>query len=509
MSKCTRRQFLEDSVLAAAMAAAFPASGLLAADSKLELPKKNPGDLLQVAVVGAGDRGGVHIDEFILNPDTEIAYIIDADEKVGRQRAEAVGKKQGRVPKVAQDMRVAFDDKSVHIVGVATPNHWHSLAAIWAMQAGKDVYVEKPVSHNVSEGRRMVETARKLNRICQAGTQCRSMKGTIDAIEYVKSGKIGDVKLARGICYRARGSIGPKGKYAVPPQIDYNLWCGPSRMLPLTRMKFHYDWHWQREWGNGDMGNQGPHQMDIARWGLGLDRLPDTAIAFGGRLGYEDAGDVANTEVGIFESGGKTIVFEVRGLKTDRFRGALVGVVFYGSEGYVVTTEYTTAAAFDPSGKLVRKFQGGTINDSSIVVGFGPDGKTVLKSDNGRGHFGNFVDAVKARDHKLLRADILEGHLSCAHSHLANVSYYLGKPASAEEIRKTLGALKTNEDVTECLDRTFKHLAGNSVDLAKTPLRLGPMLKIDPTNETVLDNPEACALLTREYRAPFIVPKTV
>ena len=216
------------------------------------------------------------------------------------------------------------------------------------------------------------------------------------------------MKLARGLCYKRRGSIGPKGNYQVPAEVDYNLWCGPARMLPLTRQKFHYDWHWQREWGNGDMGNQGPHQMDIARWGLGVDRLADRVIAYGGRLGYEDAGDVANTEVGIFEFGDKTLVFEVRGLKTDPLRGAKVGVIFYGSEGYVVLTSYTGGAAFDPEGKLVTKFQGGG------------------------DHFGNFIDAVKARDHKLLHADILEGHLSCAHSHLANVSYYLGKPASVD-----------------------------------------------------------------------------
>ena len=218
MTRCTRRQFLEDSVLAAAVAAAFPAGGLIAAEAKPGTAPKKPGELLHVAIVGAGDRGRVHIDEFTSIPNTEIAYIVDADEKIGQQRAEAVAKRQGRTPKVAQDMREAFDDKSVDIVSTATPNHWHALAAIWAMQAGKDVYVEKPVSHNVSEGRRMVETARKHNRICQAGTQCRSMKGTIDAIEYVKAGKIGEVKLARGLCYKRRGSIGPKGNYQVPPR---------------------------------------------------------------------------------------------------------------------------------------------------------------------------------------------------------------------------------------------------------------------------------------------------
>jgi len=329
----------------------------------------------------------------------------------------------------------------------------------------------------------MVQTARKHGRICQAGTQCRSMKGTIDAVEYVRAGKIGQVRLARGLCYNLRKSIGPKGTYEVPPEVDYNLWCGPARMLPLTRPQFHYDWHWQREWGNGDMGNQGPHQMDIARWGLGLDRLADSAIAFGARVGYEDAGDTANTEVGIFEFGDKTIVFEVRGLPTDPLRDARVGVVFYGSEGYVVLTSYTGGAAFDREGKLVRKFQG-----------------------NGD-HFGNFIDAVKSRDHKVLRADILECHLSCAHSHLANVSYYLGKPAATDRIKKTLAGLKTNEDAVDCLERTTKHLAANGVDLAKTPLSLGPMLAIDPKSETVRDNPEACALLTRQCRAPFVVPK--
>jgi predicted dehydrogenase len=479
----TRRRFLEESAIAAA-AVMLPVGGLSANDNKEdEKPRKNPGELLHVAVVGVRSRGNEHIAEFLANPNTQITHIVDVDENVGQQRAEAIGKMQGLVPKFVRDLRTMLDDKSVDLVSIATPNHWHALAAIWAMQAGKDVYVEKPVSYNVSEGRRMVETARKYDRICQAGTQSRSMKGTRDAIEYIKEGKIGEVKLARGLCYKRRESIGPAGTFQVPSQVDYNLWCGPSRMLPLTRRNFHYDWHWQREWGNGDMGNQGPHQMDVARWGLGVDRLADSVITFGGRLGYEDAGDVANTEVALFEFGDKTLVFEVRGLVTDPLQGAKVGVIFYGTDGCVVMNSYTTGAAFDPNGKLVRKFEGGG------------------------DHFGNFVDAVKTRNHKLLQADILEGHLSCAHSHLANISYYLGKPASPDELNRVLGTLKTNEKVAECIERTLKHVTANGVDLSKTPVSLGPMLKIDSKNETILGNPDAGTFLTRECRAPFVIPK--
>ena len=487
MRTSSRRQFIEDSVLAAMVASALPASSLLAADKKKTLRKsgKKGDNPLQVAIVGAGGRGGEHIGQYIASPDTEIAYIVDVDEKIGQRRAQQIEQQQGRKPTVVRDIRKMLEDKSVSIVSIATPNHWHALAAIWAMQAGKDVYVEKPISHDVSEGRRVVQAAKKHDRICQVGTQCRSNKANIDAVAFLKAGKIGEVKLARGLCYKRRTSIGPKGQYQVPVEVDYDLWCGPAKMLPLTRPKFHYDWHWQREWGNGDMGNQGPHQMDVARWGLGIDRMADRVIAYGGRLGYEDAGDVANTEVGIFEFGDKTIAFEVRGLVTDPLRDAMVGVIFYGSKGSVVMTSYASGVAFDSNGKVIHRFHGGSDQD----------------------HFGNFIDAVRAHDPKRLHCPAIEGHLSHAHSHLANVSYYLGKPASVAEIKTALGALKTNEDALECFDRTMKHLAANNVDLVKTPLSLGPMLEMDVENETVLNNPAACELLSRECRAPYIIPK--
>jgi predicted dehydrogenase len=494
MSTCTRRRFLEESLLAATAAITLPGAAGLAAETALRPPKQRPGQRLSVAIVGVGGRGAEHINQFLSHPDTEIAYVVDTDEKIGQARVQRIAEKQGRKPKYVRDMREAFDDHSVDLVSTATPNHWHSLTAIWAMQAGKDVYVEKPVSHDLGEGRRIVETARRHQRVCQAGTQSRSMPGVIEAIQYVQAGKIGTVKLARGLCFKPRPSIGPKGHYPVPDSVDYNLWTGPAPMLPLTRPKLHYDWHWQRVYGNGDMGNQGPHQMDIARWGLGLDRLADSVITFGGRLGYEDAGDVANTEVGIFAFGDKTITFEVRGLKTAPVLGAHVGTIFYGTEGYVVVASFSGGTLLDPTGKSVR----------CGAAAFDPQGKLVRAFTGEGDHFGNFIEAAKARNPKLLHAEILEGHLSCAHSHLANVSYYLGKPASVAEIKATLAGLRTAENTADCLERTVRYLADAGVDLAKTPLSIGPLLQVDGKHETICGNPAAVALLSRPGRPPFV-----
>ncbi len=485
MARYTRRRFLEDSLLAAAAAAALPASSSFASEGK---QSSSPNEKLSVGVIGVRGQGGSHLRAFVERSDTEVTYVCDADEKVGQDRAEQVGKKQGRKPKFVQDMRRMFDDPSVDVVATATPNHWHALCSIWAMQAGKDVYVEKPVSHNVSEGRRMVEAARRYERICQTGTQCRSMGGSIQAIEHVRSGKIGEVKLARGLCYKRRKSIGPKGIYEVPEEVDYDLWSGPAPIKPLTRPDFHYDWHWQRLYGNGDLGNQGPHQMDLARWGLGLDTLCDWVLAYGGRLGYEDAGDTANTETAIYQFGNKTLVFEVRGLETEELRphaeakGAKIGVVFYGSEGYVVLHSYTDGAAFDLDGNLVEQFSGGG------------------------DHFDNFMKAVRSRKHEDLTADILEGHLSCALSHLGNVSYYLGERASLDEIKRELGSLPANDNNVDALERMVAHLEDNGVNLKETPLTLGPKLAFDPQREVFPDDPQACELLTRDYREPFVVP---
>jgi predicted dehydrogenase len=477
MMKKSRRQFLEDSMLAATAALAAGATStapVYAADTST-----SPNEKLGVAVVGVRGRGMEHIKNFASRPDTEILYICDADENVGRARCRDAESKQGRAPKFVRDMREVFDDKSVDIVSTATPNHWHALCGIWAMQAGKDVYVEKPVSHNVSEGRRMVEAARKYNRICQTGTQIRSTSGTRKAIEYLNSGKLGDLKIARGLCYKRRGSIGPRGEYHAPPSVDYDLWCGPAPMDPLTRRQLHYDWHWIWNYGNGDLGNQGIHQMDVARWGLGANRLCDKVLSYGGRLGYEDAGETANTQVAILDFGDKRLVFEVRGLKTEPLKGADVGNIFHCSDGYVVMTGYSTGAAFDRDGKMLEKFEGGG------------------------DHFGNFLACVRSRKVEDLAADILEGHLSSALCHLANISYRLGEKVGIDEARSRLG---NDNDSQETFERLCEHLKANEVKLEDTKLQFGAQLTVSPQTETFVDNSQADAMLTRAYRAPFVVP---
>jgi predicted dehydrogenase len=472
-------------MIAAAAAAAAGSARLAVADDAPA--SSSPNEKLGVAIVGLKGRGGSHISALSARKDTEVLYVCDADTEFSK-RSDEIAKRQGRAPKFETDLRKVLEDKRVDIVSIATPNHLHALQAIWSVQADKDVYVEKPVSHNVSEGRRIVEAAEKYKRIVQTGTQCRSNPGMIAAMEYVHSGKIGDVKVARGLCYKGRGSIGPKGDYPVPSTVDYDLWCGPAPKGPVTRKQFHYDWHWQWAYGCGDLGNQGIHQMDLARWGLKMDGLCKSVLSYGGRFGYIDAGETANTQVVVCDYGPKTLVFEVRGLKTDSLRGAGVGVIFEGTEGDVVMTSYHSGAAFDKSGKKITEFSG-DLGDA--------------------GHFSNFITAVRSRKRADLHADILEGHLSSALCHLGNISYRLGATGTPEQIAERVTGLKCQDNVKETLERTLAHLKSNSVDVTQTPFTLGAALTLDPATETFQGNEKANAMLTREYRAPFIVPAKV
>ena len=448
MSSIDRRRFLQSSAALSASLAAFEAAATRAkaeddeADKAkaAETRKVGPNDQIRVAVIGVRGRGLDHIKGFLAQKDAVITTICDADENViGPANLMVKVGNGGKEPKYVQDLRRVFDDPNIDAVSIATPNHWHALATIWACQAGKDVYVEKPVSHNVFEGRKMVEAARKYNRIVQTGTQCRSHKGMQDAIAFVRSGKIGEVYLARGLCYKPRGSIGMKPDGPVPAGLDYALWTGPAEMKPFNANKLHYNWHWEWNTGNGDLGNQGIHQVDIARWGLDKHEFPKAVTATGGRYGYKDDGETPNTLSVAYEFDDCMLEFEVRGLPTNEELGVKVGDIFYGTEGVVAISSYTNWQAY--MGPKLEK---------------GPGGK-------GEGdHFANFLQAVHARDPKILRADIEEGHLSSAYCHLGNIAYKLDRK-----------------------------------------------LHINPSTESFLNDPEADSHLTRPYRDGFRVPATV
>lgn len=500
MSKTTRRKFLGQSLATAGVLSfGIAASRPIAANDKVG-----------VAVVGAGGRGGSHINAWLSDSRTEILYIVDVDEGKGNKQCDVVAESQGSRPTLVTDMRRAFDDKSVDAISTATPNHWHALCGVWAMQAGKDTYIEKPTCHNIAEGSALVAAAKKYKRVCQTGTQCRSSSGLIEAIEFMKAGGIGEVNFARGLCYKRRASIGSLGDYPVPGNLDFDLWSGPAQFSDpqVTRNKFHYDWHWQRLYGNGDSGNQGPHQTDIARWGLGIDSHPNSVISYGGRLGYQaerkdenyvDAGDTANTQVSIYDYGKKCIVFETRGLEMkpapdkelNRLFGSdsgnKIGVIFYGSGGYLVQRTYTNCVAYDKDFNEIKSFNGGG------------------------NHFGNFLDVCESRNFVDLNADAREGHLSAGLSHLGNISYYLGEQnkVSPQQAADRLGNIKSLDDDQETLDRTMQHLTDNQVDSEKYPISMGPLLQFDPAKESFLDSPEserANAMLTRDYRDGYVCP---
>jgi predicted dehydrogenase len=350
------------------------------------------------------------------------------------------------------------------------------------LQSGKHVYVEKPVSHNVSEGRRLVEVSRKENKICQAGTQIRSSSGSRAGIQFLKDGNLGAVRVGRGLCYKRRDTIGVhEGVVPIPASVDYDLWCGPAPNQPLTRRKLHYDWHWQWNFGNGDLGNQGIHQMDVARWGLGKNELPRAVLSVGGRFGYRDDGETANTQVAWFDYDDKQLIFEVRGLPTPNLRNVNVGNIFYCANGYMCFPSYNSAVAYDLDGNVIRRFNG-------------PDD-----------HYANFVACVRSGRREDQRGEVLEGHLSSALCHLANISYRLGRPQPFEPRQNTFAS----SEAQNTLMTMEEHLQENRVPLATTQLTVGRRLAIDPRTERFTSDEEANRMLTREYRRGFEVPARV
>ena len=362
-------------------------------------------DRINAAVLGVNGRGRSIINGFMELDNVEVTTLVDPDLVVANLRAKEFEERYGKKVKVVQDMRKSFDDKDIDVVGIATPNHWHSLATIWACQAGKDVYVEKPASHNVWEGRKMVEAAHKYNRIVQNGVQLRSSPAIQEAIQLLRDGYIGKVYMARGLVFRRRADIGNRPVESVPEGLDYDLWTGPAQMKPFTRNLVHYNWHWHWDYGNGDVGNQGIHETDLCMWGLDVG-LPTKITAMGGKFLWDDAKETPEimTSVYHYPEEGKIIQFEVRHWHTNLEDGVGVGNIFYGDKGYLVVNGYNTYSTF-----------------------LGQDRTPGKARSEGGNHYANFIDAVRARDVSIQNGPVESAHLSSALAHLGNIAYMTGR----------------------------------------------------------------------------------
>lgn len=419
----SRRSFIQKT--AAGAAAAFTVPSVI--------PSRAFGaaDKTTVAVLGVNGRGTNHIEGFSRLQNAEVVALCDPDLVVLDKRAGEFEKKYGRKVKQYQDLRKLFLDKSIDAVSIATPNHWHSLAAIWAMQAGKDVYVEKPGSHNIFEGRKMVEAAKKYDRIVQHGVQLRSSVAVQEAIKHLRSGLIGRVYMARGLVFRWRDSIGKKGPSPVPEGLDYDLWTGPAEMLPFSRDFVHYNWHWTWNYGNGDVGNQGIHETDLCMWGLDVG-LPEIISAGGGKFVHDDAKitpDVLSSQY-VYPKERKIIEFEVRPWITNEENGVSVGNIFYGTEGYLVVYNYDSYESF-----LGREKKPGPSNKA------------------GGDHYANFIEAVRKHDKSILNAPVETAHLSSALAHLGNIAYRTGKTLKFNPVtEKFIG----DDDANKLLTRDYR-----------------------------------------------------
>ena len=393
-------------------------------------------------------------------------------------------------PNFVQDMRRVFDDKDIDAVIIATPNHWHALATIWALQAGKHVYVEKPSSHTIWEGRKMVEATNRYNKVVQVGTMNRSRPAVRDAIKFMQDGGIGKIYMARGLCFKPRAGIGkypdgpmnPGEQYKLSAtaggsepaydaqylsKVDYDLWLGPAPKRPFNRNRFHYNWHWHWDYGNGDTGNQGPHQFDIARWGLGKQEHPVKIASMGGYFGPEASQETPDTQTALYEYADGTILeFATRGEHTNDEGGVRVGNLFYGSKGWLWIDE-TGRNWQSYMGAVGNKNEKGPGSASAAGSEGNASGGSTTRGGGGttqeNPHYANFIEAIRANDPKILTCDVLEGHLSSALPHLANISY-----------------------------------------------RVGRALRFDPKAERFEDDKKADALLMRDggYRKGFEIPKS-
>jgi len=489
MKVFTRRDFMKSSIAAGAgLTLASPFSRVRGAN-----------DDIRVGVVGINSRGGSHIGAFDEMKGVRLAALCDVDKKVIERRSKSFKDRNTPVEGYS-DIRELLEDKNIDAISIATTNHWHSLATVWACQAGKDVYVEKPCSHNVFEGRKCVEAAQKYKRIVQHGTQSRSSSSWAKQVAAVASGKYGKLLVSKAWASKngsGRWSIGFKEHKEPPENLDFNIWLGPAPKQPYHENIVHYNWHWFWDFGNGEIGNQGVHQMDIARWAIPGGRLPRSVISMGGRWVnsteghplFTDQAQTPNCQLTVMDFGGPLLVFEVIGLVD---RAGLdgkkypkkVGNEFYLEEGVIKDGK------FYPKGSDKAE----DLGDVDFQMGPGDI-------------FENFIQCMRTRNSKDLHAGINKAHLSAACCHLGNISYRLGQQVSGKTRPDVLDKHEEVAKSWETIEQTVKGTLG--LDLSKNTYQLGPMLKFNPSTEKFVDNPAADKLLTRPYRKPFVVPEKV
>jgi predicted dehydrogenase len=435
----SRRDFLSKA------AAGLAAAGAAATLAKPAKPAP-ANDRINLAVIGIRSRGREHYREWAKIPGVRVKTLVDVDENLFAERVKELSDLQGTAPKTEVDLRRVLEDKDIDAVSIATTDHWHALATIWACQAGKHVYIEKPSSHNIWEGGKMIEAARKYSRIVAGGTQNRSLKAVRDAMDFLHSGKLGEIYMAKGLCFKPRDSIGRMQDAPVPAGVHYDLWLGPAPYRPFNPNRFHYNWHWFWDYGCTDLGNQGPHQMDIARWGMNKNEYPKEVSCAGGYFAFDSDQETPNTQAAVLKfADGKILQFEVRGLYTNAEDGITIGNLFFGTEGWMHLNNEEWKTFFG------RKNEPGPGSADAPSAGADPMN---LAGAGSSPHFVNFIEALRANDWTRLNADIAETHLSTAYCHLANIAYRLGRPLAFDgHAERFIG----DEIANSYLTRDYRH----------------------------------------------------
>ena len=474
-----RRDFLKRTVAPSALAT-FVLSGTKASGRVL-----GANDRVRIAVAGINGRGKTHLTGFGPMKDVEIAYLVDPDSRLFASRSKIVKEKAGNTPVCVQDVRRTLDDASLDAIAIVTPNHWHTLMAIWACQAGKDAYVEKPCSHNLFEGRKLAEAARKYDRLVQHGTQRRSDPQWVRLTEDVRNGKYGKLLIARAFDCRPRLSNGIEEPQEPPRELDFDLWLGPAPVQPFRTNLVHYRWHWRWDFGNGEIGNLGSHDLDVCRWAMPVGAVPKRVVSLGGRFGYEDQGQTPNTHLTLIDFGEVRLLHEARGL--------------VDKNHWKITVEYHTDEGVIRDGKFFAKGKG----DGVPIDNCPPPGAP----EQGPRHMRNFIDCVRSRKPEDLTAEILEGHRTTQLVHLGNISYRLGQDVPFDRLPKSFDG---DELFRQSFEDVKRHLAdAGGVDLANSTYRLGRTLPFDAQSEKFVGAPDANQLLSRPYRGPFVVPERV